>query len=182
MKDGRGVLLICHERERAAAFALDGTADTACGHVRDERAFNTVLCAPDVARLTDVWQEIVLVDGDLLPGEAAAIAEKCPRARLSQLRPNGAVAALMQSLAMDDETLRRLYRRLRMPDAPTLRTLETDTGLTREQVLTGLTAFSQVGLAELSLSPYALRLLPPVKCRMDDSPLVRYLRGMNQTK
>ncbi|MDY4138240.1 MAG: single-stranded-DNA-specific exonuclease RecJ [Eubacteriales bacterium] len=182
MKDGRGVLLICHERERAAAFALDGTADTACGHVRDERAFNTVLCAPDVARLTDVWQEIVLVDGDLLPGEAAAIAEKCPRARLSQLRPNGAVAALMQSLAMDDETLRRLYRRLRMPDAPTLRKLETDTGLTREQVLTGLTAFSQVKLVELSLSPYALRLLPPVKCRMDDSPLVRYLRGMNQTK
>lgn len=182
MKDGRGVLLICHERERAAAFALDGTADTACGHVRDERAFNTVLCAPDVAKLTDVWQEIVLVDGDLLPGEAAAIAEKCPRARLTQLRPNQAVAALVQSLAMDDETLRRLYRRLRMPDAPTLRTLEADTGLTRPQVLVGLTAFSQVGLTELSLSPYALRLLPPVKCRMDDSPLVRYLRGMNQTK
>ncbi|MGN0746639.1 MAG: hypothetical protein ACI4ML_08185, partial [Aristaeellaceae bacterium] len=165
-----------------AAFALDGMADTACGHVRDERAFNTVLCAPDVERLTDVWKEIVLVDGDLLPGEAAAIRERCPRAQLTQLRANGAVAALLQSLVMDDETLRRLYRRVRMPDAPSLRALAADTGLTEEQALTGLTAFSQVGLAELSLSPYALRLLPPVKCRMDDSPLVRYLRGMKQVK
>ena len=182
MKDGRGVLLICHERERAAAFALDGTADTACGHVRDERAFNTVLCAPDVERLTDVWQDIVLVDGDLLPGEAAAIRAKCPRARLTQLRPNGAVAALVQSLAMDVGTLRRLYSRVRLPDAPSLGKLTADTGLTREQVLVGLTAFSQVGLAELSLAPYALRLLPPVRCRMEDSPLMRYLWGMNQIK
>ena len=182
MKDGRGVLLICHERERAAAFALDGTADTACGHVRDVRAFNTVLCAPDVERLTDVWQDIVLVDGDLLPGEAAAIRAKCPRARLSQLRPNGAVAALVRSLAMDVGTLRRLYSRARMPDAPSLGKLTADTGLTREQVLVGLTAFSQVGLAELSLLPYALRLLPPVRCRMEDSPLMRYLWGMNQIK
>ena len=47
-----------------------------------------------------------------------------------------------------------------------------------EQVLLGLTAFHQVKLAEFSLEPYAVRLLPPVKCRMDDSPLVRYVRRM----
>ncbi|MGN1020986.1 MAG: single-stranded-DNA-specific exonuclease RecJ [Aristaeellaceae bacterium] len=182
MKDGRGVLLICHERERAAVFALDGTADTASGHVRDERGFNTVLCAPDLTKLTDIWREIVLVDGDLLPGEAAAIQARCPRARLTQLRPNGAVAELLQSINLDVETLRRLYSRARMPDAPTLRTMEADTGLTREQVLTGLMAFSQAGLAELSLWPYALRLLPPVRCRMEDTPLVRYLRELNRTK
>ena len=40
------------------------------------------------------------------------------------------------------------------------------------------TAFHQVKLAEFSLEPYAVRLLPPVKCRMDDSPLVRYVRRM----
>lgn len=178
MKTGRGVLLICHERERAATFLLSGMADAACGYVRDDRAFNTVLCAPDVDRLTDIWHEIVLVDGDVLPGEAAAIRERCPRAMLSQLRPNPAVRQLLQTLAMDDETLRNIYRRLRMPGNWAASALAQDTGLTEQQILTGLTAFHQVHLVAFSLEPYALRMLPPVKCRMDDSPLVRYLRGM----
>lgn len=178
MKTGRGVLLICHERERAATFLLSGMADAACGYVRDDRAFNTVLCAPDVDRLTDIWHEIVLVDGDVLPGEAAAIRERCPRATLSQLRPNPAVRQLLQTLAMDDETLRNIYRRLRMPGNWAASALAQDTGLTEQQILTGLTAFHQVHLVAFSLEPYALRMLPPVKCRMDDSPLVRYLRGM----
>ena len=56
--------------------------------------------------------------------------------------------------------------------------LAQDCGLTIPQVLVGLTAFSQVKLAEVSLEPYAVRLLPPVKCRMDDSPLVHYLRNL----
>ncbi|MGN0778796.1 MAG: single-stranded-DNA-specific exonuclease RecJ [Aristaeellaceae bacterium] len=180
MQSGRGVLLVCHERERAAALTVQTMVDTACGTVRDGRGFNTVLCAPRLDALTDIWQEIVLVDGDVLPGEAAAIAARCPRAHLSQLRPNPAVVSLLASLAMDDDTLRRLYRRLRQPDAPTPDVLAADTGLTQEQVLTGLTAFSQVGLVELSLAPYAMRLLPPVKCSMEDSPLVRYVRGIGQ--
>ena len=54
--------------------------------------------------------------------------------------------------------------------------LGADTGLTAQQVVTGLMAFHQVKLVEMSLDPYAVKLLPPVKCRMDDSELVRYLR------
>ena len=177
MKPGRGVLLIAHERERAAAFLVDGGADVAVGTVRDDRAFNTVLCAPDLSRLTDVWQEIILLDGDVLPGEAAAIQARCPRARLKCLRENPAMMALMASLALPDEPLRGLYRRLRAGGNLALAVLARDTGLTEGQVLTGLTAFHQVKLAEFSLEPYALRLLPPVKCSMADSALIRYLRG-----
>ena len=40
-------------------------------------------------------------------------------------------------------------------------------------------AFHQVKLVEMSLDPYAVKLLPPQKCKMDDSELVRYLRAMN---
>lgn len=177
MKPGRGVLLIAHERERAAAFLVDGGADVAVGAVRDERAFNTVLCAPDLSRLRDVWQEIVLLDGDVLPGEAAAIQAKCPRARLKCLRANPAMAAQIASLALPDEPLRALYRRLRAGGNLALAALARDTGLTEAQVLTGLTAFHQVKLAEFSLEPFALRLLPPVKCSMADSAVIRYLRG-----
>ena len=46
--------------------------------------------------------------------------------------------------------------------------LAEDTGLTVQQVLTGLLAFHQGKLVEMSLAPYAVRLLPPQKCKMDD--------------
>jgi len=125
-------------------------------------------------------QNIVLLDGDMLPGEAAAIAQQCPRAKLHALKPNPIFADLLKALAMEDEPLRNLYRRLRpepgMIKSYALNQLAQDTGLTQEQVLVGLTAFHQVRLAEFSLEPYAVKLLPPVKCRMDDSEVIRYLR------
>lgn len=178
MQQGRGVLLIAHERERAATYLVEGLADQAQGAVTDRRAFNTVLCAPRLDKLTDVWRYIVLIDGDLLPGEAEAIRMRCPRAELSAMRPNPALAAELAEIAMSDETLRGLYRRLRAGGSTSCFALAKDCGLTAAQVLTGLTAFSQVGLAEFSLEPYAVRLLPPVKCRMDDSPVIHYLREL----
>lgn len=177
MQNGRGVLLIGHEREAAARLLSEMTCDTAIGAVKDERGFNTLLMNPDLARLTDVWTDILWVDGALLPGEVAAVTEKCPRARLHAMKENPALAALLAQLAMDDDTLRTLYRRVRLGGTLSPGQMAADTGLNIPQVLTGLMAFQQVRLAEASLNPYAVRLLPPQRCRMDDSPLVRYLRG-----
>ena len=87
MSSGRGMLLIAHEREKAAAMLLEGLCDAAVRQVKDERAFNTVLLAPDVEKLTDSWQHIVLLDGDVLPGEAAAIARRCPGRRSMRSGP-----------------------------------------------------------------------------------------------
>ncbi|MBQ7844965.1 MAG: single-stranded-DNA-specific exonuclease RecJ [Clostridia bacterium] len=178
MQTGRGVLMIAHEREKAAAMLVDGGLDAAMTQVKDSRAFNTVLCAPDVTKLKDVWEHIILLDGDVLPGEAAAIAEKCPRAQLHAMKPNPAFVAQLSALALPDEPLRDLYRRLRAGGSTMASQLAQDCGLTIPQVLVGLTAFSQVKLAEVSLEPYAVRLLPPVKCRMDDSPVIHYLRSL----
>ncbi len=178
MQAGQGVLLIAHERDCAARMLTECQADAAIGYVRDGRAFNTLLTAPMPEKLTDVWTDIVLLDGDLLPGEAALIRERCPRAQLHAMKPNPSLKALLASLAMDDETLRSLYRRVRLGGTMAPSQLAADTGLTPEQTLTGLMAFHQVKLVEMSLEPYAVRLLPPVKCRMEDSELVRYLRGI----
>lgn len=175
---GRGTLLIAHERERAAAFAVNGRMDTCFGRVKDARGFNTLLCCPELEQLTDVWQHIVLLDGDVLPGELAVLAEKCPRAQLHALRPNPALKAQLADLALEDEPLRTLYRRVRQGGDLSLHALAEDTGFTAAQAMVGLTAFHQVKLAEFSLAPYALRLLPPVKCNMNDSPLIRYLRAI----
>ena len=176
---GRNVLLIGHERENASRLLMEIAADTAIGQVKDERAFNTLLMNPDLDKLTDIWTDIVLIDGDVLPGEAASIAERCPRARLHEMRVNPAMKELLQALAMDDDTLRTLYRRVRMGGTMAASQLAADSGLTAAQVLTGLMAFHQVHLVELSLDPYAVKLLPPEKCRMDDSAIVRYLRAIH---
>ena len=178
MQTGRGVLLIGHEREAAARQLCDVQADTAVGSVKDERAFNTLLMNPEIDALRDVWTDIVLLDGALLPGEADAIAAKCPRARIRAMKGNPAFKAFLLSLAMEDETLRTLYRRVRMGKALAASQLAADTGLSSEQALTGLMAFHQVHLVEMSLVPFAVKLLPPEKCSMDDSPLVRYLRSI----
>ena len=87
--------------------------------------------------------------------------------------------ALLASLQMDDETLRTLYRRVRLGGTMAPGQLGADAGLSAAQALTGLMAFHQVRLVELSLSPYAVKLLPPEKCRMEDSELVRYLRAIH---
>ncbi len=178
MRHGRGVLLIAHEREKAASMLVDTLADACLGQVKDGRAFNTVLCAPRLDKLQDVWEHIILLDGEVLPGESAAIREMCPRAQLYAMKPNPLFLQLLRELALADEPLRRLYRRLRLGGNTMASQLAKDCDLTVPQVLVGLTAFSQVKLAEVSLEPYAVRLLPPVKCSMEDSPLIRYLRKL----
>ena len=181
MKTGRNVLLIGHEREHAARILMDNgdvPPDTAVVSVKDERAFNTLLMNPDLEKLTDVWTDIVLLDGDVLPGEATAIVEKCPRARIHVMKANPAMVSLLSALAMDDETLRTLYKRVRLGGTMAPNQLGADTGLTAAQAVTGLMAFQQVKLVEMSLDPFAVKLLPPVKCSMADSELVCYLRNM----
>ena len=178
MQTGRNVLLIGHDRANAARFLSENQADVAIGAVRDARAFNTVLMVPVLEQLTDVWADIVLLDGDVLPGEAALIARRCPRAALHVLKGSSPLKDTLASIAMDDDTLRHLYRRVRLGGVMAVSRLSEDTGLTPAQVLTGLMAFRQVGLVDMSLEPFAVRVLPPVKCRMDDSALVRYLRAL----
>lgn len=177
MKTGRGVLLIAHHPERAKQVLAENQADVALEKVEDVRGFNTVLFSPKLDKLTDVWTDIVLLDGDVLAGESERIQRTCPRAAMHALKPSPAFSAQLDELSLGDEPLRTLYRRLRAGGSTMVSHLSADTGLSAEQTLVGLTAFGQVRLAEFSLDPYALRLLPPVKCRMEDSALIHYLRN-----
>lgn len=182
---GMGTLILAHEREKALHCALLGKVDIAAGQVKDPRGFNTLLCAPDVSKISDQWQHILLADGEVLPGEMELIRRQCPRAKLHCFRANPLLESQLRSLALTDDDLRQLYRSCMAGDL-TPRVLADKSGLSWEQVLTGLTAFMQVGLAELNLNPYRAHLvLPPPrpeggkgKINMGDSPLIRYLRGI----
>ena len=59
-----------------------------------------------------------------------------------------------------------------------LRTLMEDTGLSAAQTLTGLMALHQAQLAEVSLEPFAVRLIPVprgTKANPLDTPLMHWL-------
>ena len=181
MKTGRGVLLIGHERQAASRMLTEVQADTAVGTVRDGRGFNTLLLAPETEKLRDVWTHVVLIDGDLLPGEREAIAARCPRAELLQMKPNPVLTELIASLPMTVETLREMYRCVRASRTMALPELAEASGLSRAQVLTGLLAFHQVHLGELSLMPYAFRLQTLAKGEKTqspaDAPIMQYLQS-----
>ena len=96
---GQGTLLLTHDPDRAAALLMAAEPDVAVGTVSDPRGFTTLLCAPRPETLTDIWRSVVLLDGDVLPGEAALIREKCPRARLYARKESPELTALLKSLA-----------------------------------------------------------------------------------
>ena len=171
-----GTLLITRDRELAQRFAADTGIDSAFGAVRDRRGFHTVLTGVRPDRLSDLWRHIVLLDGDTLPGEAALIRRRCPRAELAVMKPSRWWADTLRGIRMDDETLRNLYRAIRSGENRSLQDVCAASGLGKAQVLTGLAAFRQVSLVEWSLEPWRVTLLPPVKCSIGDAPVIRYLR------
>ena len=173
---GRGVLMIAHQSAWAKDVLSGGEADTDVGQVRDARAFNTVLFAPDVEKLRDDWRDVVLLDGETLPGLKELIRQKCPNARLWCLSdaPDD-LRMQLAAMTVSEDTLRGLYRRLLRGGTMAASALAQDCGMTEEQVLTGLTVFGQVALVSFKLDPYQLTLLPMHKVALTDSPLRKYL-------
>ena len=186
---GRGVLLLGHERQAASRLLGEARArqdirlDVAAGSVADARGFNTLLLGPELALLQDVWTDIVLIDGDMLPGEAAEVAARCPRAKITRLPENPALREQLRGITLDRDTLRRLYLCLRQGHVQSLRQLTEAAALSTPQVLTGMTALQQAGLAEMTLSPFMVRLVPlPRGTKADplDTPVMKYLLALGQ--
>lgn len=182
LRNGRGVLMVTHHPSQARQVLSLAETDVALGEVKDVRGFNTVLFTPKLEKLRDIWTDVVLLDGDVLPGELVAIHQACPHATLHMVQgvPEG-LRAQLDALAMADEPLRALYKQLLRGGVFSASALAQASGLTQEQVLVGLTAFHQVQLVTFSLDPFALSMLPMHKVRMADSPLIDYLRKRSNT-
>ena len=120
--------------------------------------------------------DVVLLDGETLPGLKDIIRQKCPNARLWCLSdaPDD-LRKQLSAMTVSEDTLRGLYRRLLRGGTMAASALAQDCGMTEEQVLTGLTVFGQVALVSFKLDPYQLTLLPMQKVTLTDSPLRKYL-------
>ena len=191
---GRGVLLIAHEPERAAEWLQKSCGsessrggswrcDPCIGAVGDRRGFDTVLLLPEPDALEDWWDAVVLLDGDLLPGEAELIRARCPGAELYALRPGTLVPEQLRALRLSRETLGRLYQQIRAARyrlAP--EELANAAGLTAGQLAIGLTALDWSGLIAYTAKPWAVKQVPiapgtklPAEKSPVNAPVLRYL-------
>jgi len=177
-RQGRLFIARCPHTAKTFAAAYPARAEVIKGVVQDPRSFPTLLIWPDTLALKDQWEEIYLLDGPCCPQELAAISARCPSAAIFAGGPSEALKAMAHAVTLADEPLRELYKALRADPRPNVFSLAKACGLTPAQAVMGLYAFHQNRLAEYIPEPFTLRLLPPVKCRMDDSPLVAALRAL----
>ena len=115
-------------------------------------------------------------------GKIRAMQEKAPfpaKKTGTGFLPAGAPGLrFLKTLALPDDTLRGVYRLIRDTRFRSLSELAASADLSEAQVLTALRAFEETSLVRWQLQPFGIQLLPPVRCSMDDSPTLRFLRTL----
>lgn len=185
MAAGLGTLLIAHGEGRAAAWAGAGEGADFCapGEVPDRRGFNTLLFSPGPDQLRDQWRHVVLLDGEVLPGEAAMIGQQCPRAELWAMPPEAQVQAeLRAAAALTQEQLRDIYRCLRdrlvrqRDTAPAV--LQQELGLSGVQLRAALAAMGEAGILRFAPDPWHIELVAGVRGNPVETPIWRWLAAV----
>lgn len=179
LKKVRGTLVLTHRPETALFLAEETGVEVTAFRNKDARGFSCILCGPDISLLEDLWDEIILADGDLIPGEAEAILARCPNAVLSAAPVSSELKNLLEALNMSDDLLRKIYISVRAGCRP-ITDISTETGLTFDQIKTALLIFRDTGLVTLDETRWIFDpVLPARKCSMTDSPLVRRFRRLD---
>jgi len=172
----RGHLLI----SRSAASALRSMQLCeldVCRHTpEDPRGFATLLTAPLLSLISGHWTHVWLLDGELLPQEAERWLHRLPEACVHILPRTQTLCDTAAAIDAGDAAYRTLYKALRTGVHRTLRDLAQAAGLTDVQTRAGLHAFRQLGLIELSESPFRYTLCAAQKCSLGDSPVLSALR------
>lgn len=104
-----------------------------------------------------------------------------------RIRPEHLLKERIRRMDLTDEELRTVYKTLRDLSREgsgalgSAGMLKAELSLTEEQLWTVLTAFRETGLLQFQVSPFRVELnASPARCRMTDSPLIRYLRGCRE--
>ena len=115
-----------------------------------------------------------------IEAQAEALREACPDPALLSLEGQEEGLRLIRQRTLTDEELRSVYRLLRAKRFPSAEALAEAAGFSREQILTALTAFSDTRLIRWTAEPFSVTLLKAERCKMSDSPLIRYLRSFTE--
>ena len=174
----RGVLAVSRTHASALAALRLADWDTAVSAPSDPRSFHTLLTAPALELVSGHYAQVWLLDGELFPGEGVLWQRRLPGAELHVLPRSRALSALAGTIAPDDESCRGLYRLIRRTLCRSVAEAAQQSGLTPVQVRTAFTAFGELSLIRWTESPFFYELLPPVSCRLGDSPTLGSLREL----
>ena len=144
----------------------------------DPRGFPTLLTAPLLSRIGGHWREVWLLDGELLPGEAALWRSRLPEARVHILPRSEALLTLARAVDAGDAAYRTLYKVLRGGAYRTLRQLAQAAGMEDAQARVGLHAFCQLGLIDYTQAPLRYAIRPAARCSLGNSPILSALRAL----
>ncbi len=182
----RGTLYVAYTKETALALLtrLNDRVEVARETVTDPRCFHTLLLCPKAEglSLSPYWKHIVLLDGALTPADRTYWQALCPAAVV--VAPTGSPALLRALAGLDagDDRYRELYKLLRKSVFASVAETAQAAGLPQAQTLAGLHAFDELGLITLRESPFSYTLLPPVKCSLGESRLLREIRAVTQER
>lgn len=175
----RGHLLIAHSASSALRALEMAELDVYAHAPDDPRGFATLLTAPLLSMACGHWRHIWLLDGEICAQEAERWLFRFPDAHIHILPRTQAVCDLAGCIDAGDASYRQLYKALRASVHRSLTELAQDCGLTDVQARAGLHAFRQLGLIQLSESPFRYTLLTASKCSLSDSPILGALRRLH---
>ncbi len=175
MRGGQGTLLACRCRETALRMRdRYPQTDFAIGGADDPRAYHTVLLYGSAAAVHAPFRQVILCDGDA--GESAAWQAACPGAAVWALRQSAALRRLLACCYVDTDGLRACYQALRSRMPRDLMDAAVLLGLPRHQSAFALGVLRQIGLIDVSFSPFRASLPPMVRRSPEESALFRLAR------
>ena len=179
----RGILYVAISREAALAVLRENFASRleVCWHTAlDPLCSPTLLLCPHISAVQGFWHRVVLLDGEVYPGEAESWQRRLPDAEITVCPRTEGLQSLAADIDAGDDAYRQLYRLLKANAFSSLAQAAAAASLTVTQTHAGLTAFAQLELIEYSQSPFEYTLLTPTPCKLDDSPTLSALRGLGK--
>ena len=174
----RGHLLVSHTAFSALQALEMAEMDVCKSAPEDPRGFATLLTEPLLSMACGHWRHVWLLDGEMFAQEAERWLHRLPMAQVHILPRTAQTVRLAQTVDAGDEAYRTLYKALRQDAHRSMDQLAQMANLTIPQTRAGLHAFKQLGLIQLSETPFRYTLLTAPKCRLSESPVLGALRRL----
>ncbi|MBR3873345.1 MAG: single-stranded-DNA-specific exonuclease RecJ [Clostridia bacterium] len=174
----RGHLLASRTAASALRAMHMAELDVCINAPDDARGFATLVTSPLLSMTQGHWRHVWLLDGEICPGEAELWRAHLPEAQIHVLPVSAELRNIAAALDAGDAAYRVLYKALRSGVYRTLPQVAEAAQLTLAQTRAGLHAFRQLGLIELTETPFRYTLCAAQKCSLGDSRILAALRKL----
>ena len=176
----QGTLILARAPNTARRISLTyGDRLHVADKIDDRRGFHTLLYPARLSELGDSWRTVILADGELVPGEASMIEERCPRARVLVFPRSEELTDFLKPLALCDDSLRTLYKAAKAHPGASPDKLALISGLTGARLMAGLHILMEMELLIFTEEPFSFAMLPMKKRSTGESDLLQTLKSLS---